>query len=216
LRLPRPLFLRAFAAFQQQTALDGRHGSRTYIAVLFGEKFRIFRHESQQCPEVLQVQQRQALFLGYAKSNVEDSFLRIVQFQQVSQQQWAHFSDRGPDGVPIDSEQVPENNRPASGSEIIDADLTESLIDFGVRGNRLTEAGQIALYVRQENRHTNSRKPFGQHLQAHRLARASRPGNQAMSIAECRQQIMHNLALANQDGINFAHDECFPFLITRA
>lgn len=69
---------------------------------------------------------------------------------------------------------------------------------------------EIALDVGQEHRDADPGKPFGQDLQRYGLAGAGGAGNQPMAVAECGEQVLQVLTLANKDWINFTHEWVFP------
>ena len=53
-------------------------------------------------------------------------------------------------------------------------------LEFGTAGGG--KPRQVALHVRQENRHPRGGEPFGQDLEGHRLARTRRPGDQTVAV----------------------------------
>jgi hypothetical protein len=76
---------------------------------------------------------------------------------------------------------------------------------------RTRQPGQIALHIRQKDRHPRQRQAFGQGLQGHGLARAGGAGDQPVAIGEPQQQrlwqggpVAHS---ANDDATDFGIED---------
>jgi hypothetical protein len=63
--------------------LDRRHRGSADVAVLFRKQFRILGHETQQGPEILEIEQQKTLFVSNPERNIQNAFLGVIEFQQV-------------------------------------------------------------------------------------------------------------------------------------
>ena len=79
----------------------------------------------------------------------------------------------------------------------------DAIGDLGVLHPRLTDAGEIALDVRGEDRDANTAERLCHYLQCYRLTGAGRSSNQTVTIGHGRQQVERVLALGNQQ--RFGH-----------
>src|SRR5947208_1166691 len=109
----------------------------------------VLQHRTQ----VLEVQQKQSIFVGDFENDVEHAFLGVVQLKQAPKQQWAHFRNGRAHWVALLAEHVPKHHRRGFASEIVDLKLLRALEDFGIVSARLTEAREVAFHVRHEDRH---------------------------------------------------------------
>ena len=140
--------------------------------------------------KILQVEDKEALFVGKLEGDVQDALLRVVEVHQARQQERPHLGDRGADRVPLLAEEVPEDHR--RGGELVfrgEADRLGALLKEILRLARLGDAGKIAFHVGAEHRHARLREPLGHDLQRHRLAGAGCAGDEAMTIAEWEEDV---------------------------
>ena len=79
----------------QQTALDGADTGSGDIAVFGRERFGIVADKLQHGPQVLQVQQEQAVVISHLENQVENAALGLVQLQHPRQQQGSHIGHGG-------------------------------------------------------------------------------------------------------------------------
>ena len=140
---------------------------------------------SNSAPQILHVDQRQAVFIRHAECDIEDAFLHVVQIEHPRQQQRPHFRDRGADRMALLAEHVPEHGRELVGLEI-EAHLAGALEDEILGLADFGDPGQVALDVGREHRNAGARKPFRHHLQRHGLAGSGRSGDEAVPIGEAQ------------------------------
>ena len=74
---------------------------------------------------------------------------------------------------------------------------------------RHRQPGDIAFHIRAEHRHALRGEALGEDLQRHRLARAGRPGDEAVAVRQLKQQMLRFLAFADEDAIGFG-PSCAP------
>ena len=71
--------------------------------------------------EILQIEQKQAAFIGNLEDHVQHTLLRIVEIEQSSKQQRAHFRNRRANGMSVLAEHIPKNDRTGFAVEIVDS-----------------------------------------------------------------------------------------------
>ena len=188
--------IRALLLQHQEPPLDGAHRRAGNEPVFVGQLGRMFAHPVQHRAEILQVQQQQAMIVRDAEHRVEHAALGVIQLQQAGQKQRPHVGNRGAHWVPVLAEHVPERHRAAPLLEIPESRLANAprhLVRC-LAGN--ADAGQIALHVRQKDRHANAGESFRQHLQAHGLARARRSRDQPVPVGHGRVHMQARTARA--------------------
>ena len=185
---------RATLIFQhQQLPLDRAYRSGGDIAISQRQVGGVLPDPDQQRLQILKVEQRQRLFIGHPKGNVQHPLLHIGQLQQPRQQKWPHFGNRRPDRVPLFAEQIPERHRKGAvfqvkpdGRGAFGKDLVQFLGRTACRG----QTRKIAFDIGQKHRHPCRRQPFGHDLQRHGLACAGGPGDQPMPVGQRQQQVL--------------------------
>ena len=185
----------------QQPALDGADRGRAHPAVLDRQLVRALADEAHERPQVLQVQQQQALVVGDLEGDREHAFLGVVQAEQTREQQRPHLRDGGPHRMALLPEQIPEHGRIAALPVVGEADLLHPLVDLGMRLAGLADAGEIAFDVGHEHRHAVLREALGQHLERDRLAGAGRAGDQAVAVGQSEIEQLWRISLADQHGV---------------
>src|SRR5690606_35568607 len=82
-------------AFQpQQSPLNGHHRGRRVIPIAGAQLRGAVAYRLQHGAQILEVKQQQAFLVGHSEDNVQNAFLRIVQFEHAGQQEWAHIGNR--------------------------------------------------------------------------------------------------------------------------
>ncbi len=133
-------------------------------------------------PEVVEVEQRQALLVGVVEDERQRRRLRLVGVEHLGEQLRAETRGGGADGDPrTQSSQGPEGHRLA-GRGPLDAQLRHPGRDLVVGGARLQQPGQVALDVGGEHGHAEVRQLLGEQLERLGLAGARRPGDQAVAV----------------------------------
>ncbi len=155
--------------------------------------------KAEQRPQILQIEQHQALLVGDLEGDVQDPLLGLVQAHQPGQQQRPHLRDRGADGMALLAVEIPEHDRKAALAVIGQAQARDPLFDLGVWPARLAHAGQVALHVGHEHRHPVGAEALRQHLQRHRLAGAGGASNQAVPVGIGQLQILRAVTFTHQD-----------------
>ena len=201
----------------QQRALDRPDRLDRDIAITQRQVRALFADPDQQRLKVLEVEQRQPLFVGHAERDVQHTLLRLAQFQQSGQQQRPHLADRGPDRVALLAEEIPEQHRKGGIGIIGQADRGRAAgkgvmqLELGTAG--LGQPAQVALHVRQDHRHALRREPLGEDLQRHRLARARRARDQPVTVGVFEPQTLGGgipLAPAADEDVTVHVSPCVP------
>jgi hypothetical protein len=192
-RLPEEL-RGALVLQHQQPALDRAHGGRRDVAVAQAKCCGVLAYPDQQRLYVLQIEQRQPLFIRHAKRDVEDALLRLRELQKLRQQQRPHLGHRGADRVALLAQDVPEGHRKGAVGVIVEADLCRAFgkgrVQLALGAARAGKAREVALHVRQEYRHPRGGKSLGQDLQGHGLARARRPRHQPVPVCIAEVEVL--------------------------
>ena len=202
----------------QQRALDRADRLDTDQAIAGGNVLAFFGDQAEQGAQVFQIQQQQAAVVGQLEHDIQHAGLGVVEFQDAAQQGRAHLADRGPHRMAELAVDVPEHHRVGFVAVVRVAHQREALLDLLVHGACGGQSGHVALHVGHEHRHADPRKTFRQCHQGHGLAGAGGARDQAMAVAELRQQ-MHVAAgvggdgLADQDGIHEASSEWVAKLV---
>ena len=102
---------RALVFKNQQPALNRADRRGRDVPIGFAHLRRAIPKMLQERLQILEVDEQQALFVGEFKSDVENTFLNVVEFEQAGQQQGPHIRNSRPDGMPQFSEEVPEGDR---------------------------------------------------------------------------------------------------------
>jgi hypothetical protein len=186
---------------RQQTALDGAHAGGAHVAVFGGELRRVLPDELHQRPQVLQVQQQQAVVVGDLEGQGEDSGLGVVQVQEPRQQQRPHLGDGGAQRMAALAEHVPEGDRAAAVAERLQPQLRHPFGDPGVVAAGLADAGEVPLHVRQHHRHAHLAEGLRQLLQGDGLAGSRGAGDQPVPVGHARQEADLLLTLRDQNRI---------------
>ena len=195
----------------QKPPLDRADRGGRDISVAQGQRLAILAHPDQERLKILEIEQRQPLFVGHAEGDVQDALLRLAQFQKPRQQQGAHLGHGRAHRVARFAIEVPEGDREGGIGVIGKSDLRgafhEGVMQLEALTARRTEARQVPFHVRQEDRHPVRREAFGQDLQGHGLARPGRPGDQPVPVGIFQQQLLcHAVILAAAtDKKPFAH-----------
>ena len=158
----------------------------------------MLRHEGEDRAQVLQVEQQQALLVRYAKRDVQDAFLDVVQVHQARQQQRPHLGDGRADRMTLLAEQVPEYDRELI-RLVCEAEILRALDECVLRLADRRDAGEVALDVGREHRNTGAREAFGENLQRDGLASAGGAGHQTVPITVMQRQILGLDALADEN-----------------
>ena len=161
---------RALIFKDQQPALDRADRRGRHISIGLGHLRRRVAEMLQQRPEILEIDEQQALFVGELEGDVENAFLNIVEFEQARQEQRPHIRYSGADRMPRLPEEIPKRDRKIV-RLIGDPDLLRPLDKVRLRVSRHRDAGQIALDIGGEDGGSGARKPFRENLQASRFFR---------------------------------------------
>ena len=172
----------------QQAALDRADRRRRHVAVPRGQLGRVLADEGQHRPQVLEVEQQQAVVVGDLEHDREHAGLHVVEHQHPPQQQRAQVGHGRPQRDAGVAEHVEELHRHAGEGGRTDTDLREALAQLRRVGASLRQAGEVALDVGGEHRHADRREALGHHLQAHRLAGAGGAGDEAVTVGHRGQQ----------------------------
>jgi hypothetical protein len=157
-----------------------------------------WRDRIQQRPQILHVDQRQAVFVRHTECDVEDALLHVVQVEHPRQQQRAHLRHRSANRMALLAEHVPKHGRELVRLEF-QAHLSGALEDEVLGLADLGDSGQVALDIGREHRNTGACKAFRHHLQRHGLAGSGRSGDKAMPIGKRKRKPGCLFALADEN-----------------
>src|SRR5262249_6795610 len=104
--IPAALFVES-----QQAALDSADAGRGDVAVRGLVLGGVVTHELQHRAQVFEVQEQEAIVVGNLERGREHAGLRIVEIEQVCQEERSHLVNRGPDRIALIADDVPENYR---------------------------------------------------------------------------------------------------------
>ena len=153
------------------------------------------REVVEEVPEVGQVEQGQPVLVGIAEDQGQRGPLRLVRAEHLGQQLGAEGGHRRPHRHtrpdPAEGEEGHRARRRRPGDPQLGGPTGQAVV--GRRGGR--QAAQVALHVGGEDGHTDGRELFGHDLEADRLARAGRPGDQAMAVAHGGGDLHHGVGV---------------------
>jgi hypothetical protein len=153
----------------QQPALDGSDRRSRDVAVIGLESLGVIADVLQHRAEVLEVEQQHAVVVGDLEHDRQDALLRLVEVEHARQQQRAQIGDGGSHRVALFAEDVPEHDRTSSVAWFVETKALQALEEFGRRGARPGDAGQVSLHVGHEDRNADAGERLGHHLEGHGL-----------------------------------------------
>lgn len=160
----------------------------------------LFLDEGQEGPQVLQVQQQEALVVGHAEEHREHAALGLVEVEEPGEEQGAHVRDGGAQRQPRPTEEVPEEQGVPLEGVVRDAQHLPAPVDGRRRGTGTGEAREVSLHVRQEHRHPQAAEVLRQDLEGHGLPRARGPGDEAVAVAHPGTEEHGVLVLGEDEG----------------
>ena len=172
----------------QQRPLNRPDAGGRHIAVLQLDLGGVLPHELEDRPQILEVEQQQAVVVGHAEGQRQDPFLGVVEIQQAPEHQGAHVGDGGPHRVALLAEHVPEGHRTGGEAGRRQPQLRQPRLQFLAHRPGGGQAAQIPLHIGQEDRNADAREALRQQLQADRLAGAGGAGDAAVTVGEGGQQ----------------------------
>ena len=169
---------------RQQAALDGADRRRRDVAVLGGEGLGVLANVLHHRAQILEVEQQEAVVVGDLEYQLQHAGLRVVQVEQAGEQDGAHVGDRRAHRMTLLAGHIPECCRELGRRPVGYAEHLQPFVELRRFRADGSDAGQIALDVGHEHRHTNAGKTFGEDLQRDRLAGAGGAGNQTVAIGQ--------------------------------
>lgn len=107
-------FFAALLLNREQAALDGADAGRGDVSVLRLKIFGVIADLLQHGLQIFQVEKKQTVVVGDFEDKGENAFLDVVEIEQTSQEEWAHFGDRGSDGMTLFAKNIPNVTGQAS------------------------------------------------------------------------------------------------------
>ena len=158
-------------------------------AVLGEDRLALVRREElERRREVLEVEQRQVVVVAVLEDQREDRGLRLVEVEDLAQQQRPERVDRRPHLRAELAGQRQELDRVAATARTSRPSDVDALVHLRVgRVAGRGQAGQVALDVGHEDRHAGLRQLAGEQLERLGLAGAGRAGDQPVAV-EHRQR----------------------------
>ncbi len=135
--------------------------------------------------------------------------LRVVQAEETPEQQRPHLGNGRAHGMPVFAEHIPEHDGAGFAFEIRNPEFLGALRDLRIVPACLAHAGEIAFYVRHENRNAARAEIFRECLQRYGLAGAGRSGDKAVAIRHFRQEINWLCALRDKNWVVHKKDGHF-------
>ena len=187
--------LRAALVFQhQQAALDRAHRGGGDIAIAQRQVAGILPQPDQKRLQILEIKQRQPLFVRDPEGDVQHALLRLGEIEQPGQQQRPHFGQGRAHRMPVAAKEIPEHRRSCGITQIRQPDFCaaggKGRVQRALWRSGARQPGQIALHIRQEDRHPCGGKPFGEDLQRHRLAGAGGARDQPVPVGQPQKQML--------------------------
>ncbi|MNJ46636.1 hypothetical protein D3C77_417710 [compost metagenome] len=145
---------------------------------------RIVLEVRKQRLEVLDIEQQQPFTISHFKGGIECGLLAVGQFQQVTQQQRAHFTQGGAQwmtGLPVD---IPQADRISLRPMLKPRHTGYALGDLALRVAYRTQATQVTFDVSGEHRNPGITERFGHMLQGYGLAGTGGASNQAVTVGQ--------------------------------
>src|SRR5688572_10313279 len=106
------------------------------------------------------------------------------------------------------TEHIPENDRAGFAFEIGEPELLRALHDLWIIPAGLAHPGQVTFHVCHENGNAPGTEILGQCLECHRLARAGRAGDKAMTVRHFWQEINWFRALGDENWVVHNVPQC--------
>ena len=156
----------------QQRPLDCAYRAFADVAVACTVLGRVVAHIHRHGPQVLEVEQKQALVVRYAEDYVHHAALHFVKAEQTAHEHGAHVADCGAHGMALLAEYVVEAHRAARELGIGDLELPEPFLDEAGQLPGLADAGEVALHVGHEAGHARLAESFRKNLQGNGFTRA--------------------------------------------
>ena len=198
----------ALRADLHQAALDRADARRADVAVLGLELGGVVADVLQHRPQVLQVEQQQAVVVGDLEHQLQHALLDLVEVEHPRHQERPHVADRGAHRMALRrlrvGVDVPERGRAGGGRLRLDAALLQHRRELRADRSGLGDAGQVALDVGHEDRHAAPAEGLGEGLQGDGLAGAGGAGDQAVPVGHLRQQEAFDAGVAGQQD-RFSH-----------
>jgi hypothetical protein len=191
----RPLFLK-----REEPPLDRPDARGGDVAVRGPELPGVVPDELRYRPEVLQVQQEEAVVVRDLEDEGQHAALDIVQVEDPPEEERPHLRDGGPHGVPLLPEEVPEGDGIPPVFESVQFELRHPFHDFRVVAPRQRDPGQVPLHVRQEDRNADCAELLRQHPQRDGLAGARGSCDQAVPVGHPGEQRDLLLSLGDREG----------------
>ena len=189
----------------EQGALDSADAGGGDVAVLHGELSPVLAHELEHGAQVLQVQEQQAVIVGYFEDNVQNAGLNLGQAQQTRQEHRAHGAHGHAHRVAHFAEDVPEAGGIGVVGKAVDAEALDPRLHVGAVPAGLAHAGQVALDIGQEDRDAHLGEGLGHDLHGDGLAGAGGARDQAVAVCHVRQQEQPLVRLRQPDFILCKH-----------
>ena len=140
--------------------------------------------------QVFQIYKKQVIIISDPVDDAQDIALQIVELQDSGHQKRAHLGDGCAQRHALPAVNIPESHRITL---IIEAVLSQteprdSFLHVGGICSGKHESGQIALYVRHEDRDSHLAEGLRHDTGCHGLAGTGRSGDQAVSVCHAGQQ----------------------------
>jgi hypothetical protein len=148
--------------------------------------------------QVLEIEQEKLVVVGNLEGEGQHAGLGLVHTQHARQQERSHFRDCRPHRMALLAKGVPQNDGARLEWHPAQPELLDPFLDLAFRFPFLRKAGEVALHIGHEDRHTHPRQTFGDALEGHRFAGARGACDKAVAVGVAREKKKLGVALGDE------------------
>jgi hypothetical protein len=173
---------------REERTLDGTDAGRADVAIRRAIRGRVLSHARHHGPEVLEVDQGEALVACHMEDDRQDARLDVGEAEDAREQGRTHLGHGGAHGRALLAIDVPEAGGTAMEVHVVHAEVVKTGRELGGCLPRDGDARDVALHVGQEARDTRVRQARGDGLERDRLARTRGTRDEAVTVAHGGKQ----------------------------
>ena len=166
----------------QEGTLDGTDGGRGDVAVTGGILFGMLGHVVEHRAQVLDVEDKEASFIGNAEYDVEHAVLGFVEAHEAREELRTHLAHGGADGVALLAKDIEETHGAALELGVGDAEGVFAFLDKRTHLASLADAREVALHIGHKAGYAGLAEGLGHHLQGDGLTGARGSGDKPMTV----------------------------------
>ena len=168
-------------------------------------------HVVHHAAQVLHVEQEHAAVVRHAKNYAQNAGLGLIEAEEPPEKKRTHFADGGSDGYSAFTENVPEAGGVAFVLKAVEAEALNAFLHIFAVHPRLAHAAEVALHIREENRHAEVGKGLRHNLEGYGLAGSGGSGYEAVAVRHGGLEKNSFAVMCHPNFIVFQH-MCSPFL----